>query len=97
MLKNYTVDLPPNGRVWFRFWEDECVVFHELSGQIHLIAEMGAFLLKLISEQPYTRSQLLAHFLNSFELSMDFNLEEFLDKLIIEYQNLGLLTVTENS
>ncbi|MDD2724780.1 MAG: HPr-rel-A system PqqD family peptide chaperone [Methylovulum sp.] len=96
MFKNYTVALPKNAGISCYFASDECVVYHELSGKTHLLDEMGGFLYKAILEHCLTRPQLLAHCVATFELPVDFDLEAYLDKLIFDYENLGLIEVMEN-
>jgi PqqD family protein of HPr-rel-A system len=95
--KSCFVGLPKNGGVYCCFWDDECVVYHELSGRAHLIDEIGAFLFNIISKHTITKSQLLSDIITTFELPIDLDLENFLENLIVGYEALGLLEVTENS
>lgn len=96
MTKDCTIALPKNEAVSCFFWADECVAFNELRGETHLLADAGAFLIKAISGQPLSRQQLLIDLTANFDFPADFDLEIFLDGLIFNYLNLGLLTVTEN-
>ena len=95
MSKNYSVFLPENNAVCYRFWDNECVIYHQSSAQTHLIDEPGCSLFKAIIKRPFTRFDLLAHLAGLFEFSPDIDLEALLDTLVIEYQTLGLVEITE--
>jgi len=97
VAEDYVVNFPKERLVWSRFWDDECVIYNQLTGETHLIDGMGAEIFKLISEITATRTQLLQKIHSVFELESDFDVEGFLDNLIIEYQKLGLLDVMENN
>ncbi|MDD1628430.1 MAG: HPr-rel-A system PqqD family peptide chaperone [Methylococcaceae bacterium] len=97
MLKNYVINFPKGGVVYCRFWEDECVVYNQRSGETHLVDGMGVEIFKLISEKTTARAQVLQNIQSVFELEMDFDVEGLLDNLILEYQKLGLLNVMENN
>ncbi|MGZ8190462.1 MAG: HPr-rel-A system PqqD family peptide chaperone [Methylococcaceae bacterium] len=91
------INFPHGNRIFCRFWEDECVVYNQLTGNTHLIDGIGAEVFKLVAEKVPTRSELLLHVQSIFDLPIDFNLEANLDNLLLEYQKLGLLQVMENS
>ena len=91
------IDFPKKSLVCCRFWDDECVIYNQLTGETHLVDGMGAELFKLISEKAATRTQLLQNIHSVFELDCDFDVEGFLDNLTLQYQKLGLLDVMENS
>ena len=97
MFQNCVIEIPKKSGIYSSFWDDECVVYHELSGRTHLIEGLGAFLFNAISKSSITHSQLLVDINATFELPTDLDLEKFLENLIVEYQALGLLEVTENS
>lgn len=80
-----------------RFWEDECVVYNQLTGSTHLIDGLGVEVFKTVSEKNSSRSELLLHVQSIFDLPIDMDLEMALDNLLLEYQKLGLLQVMENS
>jgi PqqD family protein of HPr-rel-A system len=97
MLDDCVISLPEGGLVCGRFWEDESVVYNQLSGETHLIVGIGAQVFKFVSEKAITRNVLLQNLQRVFELETDFDMEELLDNLILQYQKLGLLAVTENN
>ncbi len=80
-----------------RFWEDECVVYNQLTGSTHLIDGLGVEVFKAVSEKKSSRSEFLKNLQSVFDLPVDFDLETGLDNLLLEYQKLGLLQVMENS
>ncbi len=77
--------------------EDECVVYNQLTGSTHLINGIGTEIFRAISENASTRSDLLQNLDSIFDFPVDFDVEGFLDNLILEYHKLGLLDVMENS
>jgi PqqD family protein of HPr-rel-A system len=94
---NYRIDFPKSASVYCRFWDEECVIYNQLTGETHIVDGMGAEIFKLISEKKTTRTQLLENIYKVFELEIDFDAEGFLDNLLMEYQKLGLLDVMENN
>ena len=97
MFGDCIIGFPKDGLVCCRFWDDECVIYNQLTGETHLVDGMGAEIFKLISKKTATRTQLLQNIHRVFELEIDFDVEGFLDSLILQYQKLGLLDVMENS
>ena len=97
MFENRLLGLPKVAVIRCRFWDDECVLYNQLTGETHLIDGMGAEVFKLISEKKSTQTQLLQTLYNVFELDIDFDAEGHLNNLIMEYQRLGLVEVTENN
>jgi PqqD family protein of HPr-rel-A system len=91
------IGLPKAAVIRCHFWDDECVIYNQLTGETHLVDGMGAEIFKLISDKTVTRMQLLENIHSVFELEIDFDVEGFLDNLILQYQKLGLLDVMENS
>lgn len=97
MFDNSLFGLPKIADIRFRFWDDECVIYNQLTGETHLIDGMGVEIFQLISEKKATKAQLLQTIQSVFELETDFDMEGLLDNLIQEYQKLDLLEVTEKS
>ena len=91
------ISLPKGDVICCRFWEDDSVVYNQLSGQTHLIDGLGAQIFKFVSEKAATRAALLQNIDSIFELEIDTDVADLLDNLILEYQKLGLLVVTENN
>lgn len=82
---------------YFFYGEDECVIYNQRTGSTHLIDGIGVEVLKLLSENALTQTELLQNLQSAFDWPVDFDLEESLDNLILEYQKLDLLNVMENS
>lgn len=95
MLESNHISLPEQG-VHYRLWEDECVVFDSQSGQTHLLDGVGAFIFQMLSKNVTTRTAVLEYAQNVFEFETGINNKQLLDNLILEYQKLGLLIITEN-
>ena len=97
MLTETIISLPKGNVICCRFWEDDSVVYNQLSGETHLLDGLGAQVFKLISEKAVTRTALLENINSVFEFEMGSDVAGLLDNLILEYQKLGLVTVTENN
>ncbi|MEI6145333.1 MAG: HPr-rel-A system PqqD family peptide chaperone [Methylococcales bacterium] len=97
MFENNLIGLPIIAVIHCRFWDDECVIYNQLTGDVHLIDGMGVEVFKVLSKKAASRIQLLKNLNSVFEWEMDFNAEDFLDNLINEYQKLGLVEVTKNT
>lgn len=97
MFEKCVFDFPKESLVCCRFWEDECVVYNQLTGETHLIDGIGAVLFKAVSKKTSTRTELLRDVQNVFDLQSDFDIEGFLDSSILEYQKLGLVEVAETN
>ena len=91
------ISLPKGDVICCRFWEDDSVVYNQLSGQTHLIDGLGAETFRFVSEKAVTRTALLENIDSVFEFEIDTDVADLLDNLILEYQKLGLLVVTENN
>ena len=89
------LQLPRTHSVFCRFWDDECVVYQRITDETHLLEGLGAEIFKSISQQPSTKQQLLHSLKELFDIPPDLDMEECLDKLIVQYQALSLLEVTE--
>ncbi len=97
MIGDRMIGFPKDGLVCCRFWDDECVIYNQLTGETHMVDGMGAEVFRFVSEKTATGKQVLQNIQSVFELDIDFDVEGVLDNLILEYQKLGLLDVTENN
>jgi hypothetical protein len=61
-----------------------------------LLGGIGAEIFNVISKNSITRNQLLQYIRNIFIVETDFDIEVYMDNLIQEYQQLGLLVVSMN-
>jgi PqqD family protein of HPr-rel-A system len=97
MFDNCLWGLPSDTVIHLRFWDDDCVIYNQMTGDTHLIDEIGAVIFKSLAEKTATRTQLLQHLNDEFDLGVEFDTEGTFDNLMLDYQNLGLLEVIENS
>ena len=97
MLDDSLIALPELAAIRCRFWDDEGVVYNQLTGETHLVDGMGAEIFKLLSTKKATQAQLLKTLHSVFEFDSGFDTEKLLANLILEYQKLGLVIVTENN
>lgn len=97
MIGDSLVGLPKDGLVCCRFWDDEGVIYNQLTGETHLVDGIGAEIFKLVSEKTATGKQVLQNLNSLFDFQIDFDAEGFMDDLIQEYQKLGLLVVMDNN
>ena len=85
-----------NGTISCRFFLDECVIYNQLTAETHLLGGIGAEIFNVISKNSITRNQLLQYISNIFMVETDFDIETYMDNLLLEYQQLGLLVVSMN-
>ena len=97
MFDNYLWGLPSDTVIHLRFWGDDCVIYNQMTGETHLIDEIGAVIFKRLAEKTATRTQLLQNLNDEFDLDIEFDKEGTFDNLMLNYQKLGLLEVIENS
>ena len=96
MICESSIQLPMNGTISCRFFLDECVVYNQFTAETHLLGGIGAEIFNVISKNSITRNQLLQYIRNIFIVETDFDIEVYMDNLIQEYQQLGLLVVLMN-
>ena len=97
MLENSLFGLSKLAVIRCRFWDNECVIYNQLTVETHLVDGLGTEIFKLISEKTATRTQLLKSLHSVFEWDIDCDVEEVLDNLVMKYKKLGLVDVTENN
>jgi PqqD family protein of HPr-rel-A system len=54
--------LAPGQRLLYRCWDGECVLYNDLSGDIHLLDECALALLEQVQRAPQAAAQLAAAF-----------------------------------
>ena len=96
MICESSIQLPMNGTISCRFYLDECVIYNQFTAETHLLGGIGAEIFNVISKKSITRNQLLQYIRNIFIVETDFDIEVYMDNLIQEYQQLGLLVVSMN-
>jgi PqqD family protein of HPr-rel-A system len=95
MFENSQIGLSASDEMRCRYWADECVVYHQATGSTHLIDGLGAEVFRFLMAKTTTRHALLQQMQSVFELSDAADLDTLLDKLLLDYQRLGLLQITE--
>ena len=53
MLENYLIDLPNKKEVSCRSWQNECVVYNSVSGEIHLLESYFYYSNLMVSDYEY--------------------------------------------
>ena len=96
MICESSIQLPMNGTISCRFFLDECVIYNQFTAEKHLLGGIGAEIFNVISKNSITRNQLLQYIRNIFIVETDYDIEVYMDNLIQEYQQLGLLVVSMN-
>ncbi len=87
---NVLVNLPKDGSLAFRIWQDGCAVYHVYSGETHWLQGAGAIVFERVSQHAVTKQALHQHLLAGGMLT---ELRE-LDTLLAEYQALSLIEIS---
>lgn len=92
----YIIQTPSNARFLFKHWDDECVVYNNLSGETHLLEQNSAELLSSITEEPRQYQTLLHSLETTFNESSPKDLTNYLDQVLEHFQALGLIEIKTN-
>ena len=74
-------------------WDDDYVIYDELSGDTHLLDGVSGELICALSEKAMSRAALLKHLNELFETPSDLEMENYLDGFIARFQQLGLVDI----
>ena len=74
-------------------WDDDYVIYDELSGDTHLLDGVSGELICALSEKAMSRAALLKHLNELFETPSELEMESYLDDFIARFQQLGLLDI----
>lgn len=78
-------------RLRLRAWQDECVVFNDLSGDTHLLGSAAAIVLTALQAAPAASAALAATLAARLGLALDEQLREEVDALLDELANFSLI------
>ncbi len=76
--------------IW-KSWGDEVLVFNVASGNTHLLSPMAAQVLKSLEKLPLTTSQVAQKLALSANLSVDEEISQQVENLILNLDELGLV------
>lgn len=85
------VNVPVNANFLFKYWDEECVLYNNLSGETHLLEHYGAELLASINEQPKTYQTLLKKLTTDFDGSPQAEIADHLENILTHFQELNLI------
>ena len=74
-------------------WDDDYVIYDELSGDTHLLDGVSGELICALSEKAMSRAALLKKLNELFEAPSESEMESYLDDFIARFQQLGLLDI----
>ena len=74
-------------------WDDDYVIYDELSGDTHLLDGVSGELISALSEKAMSRAALLKKLNELFEAPSESEMESYLDDFIARFQQLGLLDI----
>lgn len=84
--------VPPKQTLQYRHWDDEYVLYNDLSGNTHLLGETAIVLLQALRRQAATRDTLVALLLEEFEADRA-DIEAEIDELLPQMQRLALVDI----
>jgi len=88
-----TINVPVNANLLFKYWDEECVVYNNLSGETHLLEHYAAELLSSINEQPKTYQTLLKKLTTDFDGSPQAEIAGHLENILTHFQELNLIEI----
>ena len=74
-------------------WDDDYVIYDELSGDTHLLDGVSGELICALSEEAMSRTALLKKLNELLEAPSESEMESYLDDFIARFQQLGLLDI----
>jgi PqqD family protein of HPr-rel-A system len=77
-------------------WQNEYVVYNQVSGDTHLLDEISGGLILHISEQTISRELLLKKLSGWFDSFTNDQLNTYLDDFIVRFKALDLLEIAKN-
>jgi PqqD family protein of HPr-rel-A system len=77
--------------VWRSWGEDAVVVYHRESADVHLLDSLAAEMLRSLETCPATPSELVSQLAASTRLAPDDDVIRYIDKLLDELEELGLV------
>jgi PqqD family protein of HPr-rel-A system len=74
-------------------WDEDYVIYDQLSGDTHLLDGVSGELICVLSEQAMSRAELLEKLAALFEEASELERENYLIDFIAKFQKLGLLKI----
>lgn len=74
-------------------WDDDYVIYNQLSGDTHLLDGISGELICALSEEAMSRTELLKKLNELLEVPSELEMENYLDDFIARFQKLGLLDI----
>jgi PqqD family protein of HPr-rel-A system len=90
----HSIKVPDNAHFLFKYWDGECVVYNNLSGETHLIEENSALLLSLINESPKSYTALLDTLTSNDGDTSQQDINNYLTETLAHFQALNLIEIT---
>lgn len=85
------INVPVNANFLFKYWDEECVLYNNLSGETHLLEHYSAELLSSINEQPKTYQTLLKKLTTDFDDFPQAEIADHLENILTHFQKLNLI------
>lgn len=83
-------------KIRFIQWDDDYVIYDQLSGDTHLLDAVSGELICALSEQVMSRADLLEKLKDLFEEASEIDRENYLVDFIAKFQKLGLLDIEQS-
>ena len=80
-------------KIRFIQWDDDYVIYDQLSGDTHLLDGVSGELICALSEQAMSRAEILEKLTELFEDASEIEMENYLVDFIAKFQKLGLLDI----
>lgn len=87
--------IPECANIAIENWDENAMVFYSLTGETHLINALACEVLMLFQTGPETFSSLINKLCMIFEVEDKADLELQIQKLIANFENLGLIESAE--
>jgi PqqD family protein of HPr-rel-A system len=75
----------------WRSWDDECVIYNDLTGDTHLLDAASAEALRYLEREPADEEKLNAQMASSLEAAGEAELREWTGEIIKRFRRLGLI------
>src|SRR5262249_9723902 len=83
----------PEAQLLWRQWDGEYVVYNPASGDTHLLNPVAAAALQCLEQSPTSLAQLTEWVASELDLESEPELRQHLEKLLTQFEELGLIEV----
>lgn len=87
--------IPENANIVIENWGENAIIYSSLSGETHLLNELAYEVLMLFQAGSETLTTLIDKLYTIFEVEDKADLELQIQKLMTDFENLGLIESTE--